>query len=553
MANPSQRPSPRQEPSVTLVSLIQRAIPLRGSLSVAIAIAGVMALFLGFILLLFIQELRGAAYTVLAVGGILLLAALLTSFATVVESVTGRRGRYGSNTLIMVAAFIALAVLVQVVAVRNSVRWDTTATREFSLAPQTLEILDTLAEPVQATAFFVPGASQQEPYRIPSENLLNEFQHRSNGNFDYRFIDPDLEPTLAMQYGVTQYPTIVFEGRESSFQFRLIAPLFQERDFTSALLIVTDIQRKTVYLLEGHGERGIFDESEQGFAFAADGLFRDNYGVIPISMAQFPLIPSDAAALIIAGPNRDLTDEEAQIIHAYLKGGGRLLLLLEPDPPQTFKDLLARWAVTVNEGVVVDLVSSLAGQPQTPLIRFGKPADAPPLPIDAITLPLDQSYFPGAITFQPSLPPEEMPDYIAHYALAVTTSASCLTTDLEVNNCPQGGFGCPRTPAIALQAIAPLNEEPDLDAPRETRIVVFGDTDFVTNFHFSSLSNEDLFLNAVNWLTEDISLASVRPKSIAFRRLVVTARQTQLIRGLSWFVLPAGMVLLSGVAWWRRR
>ena len=551
MTNHSQRPSPRQETKRTLLSIIQQAIPVRGGLSLVITIVGGVSIFLGLILLLFLQEMRGTAYTVLAIGGILLLIALMTSFVTVRESITGRRGRYSTNTVVMIVAFITLVVLVYVVVVRNPQRWDTTATRQFSLAPQTLDILKNLAEPVEATAFFVPGDAQQEQYRVAAENLLNEFRHRSGNKFSYRFVDPDRQPTLAKQYRVTQYPTIAFEGEVSGLQYRLVAPLFEERNFSSALLIVTGVQQKVVYYLEGHGERALQDsDSRQGFGFAASGLSRDNYAVSSLSLAQISQIPEDAAALIIAGPARDLSQEEAQILHDYLKGGGRLLLLLEPDPPQTFKELVAKWAITVNDGTIIDLASSLAGQPQTPLIKREQYFTEPP--IDAITAPLDQSYFPGAASFQPSLPPEEMPETIIHYPVVRTTLLSCLTLDLEVNTCPQGDFTF-LIPAIAVQAIAPLNEKPDPDAPREARIMLFGDTDFATNFHLYSQSNSDLLLNTVNWLTEDISLASVRPKPMLPRFLVVTARQMQLIRGLSWFVLPAAMALLGGVAWWRRR
>lgn len=553
MTNNPQRPPTRQEPSRTLVSLIQQAIPARGGLSLVIAIAGAASLFLGLILLLFLQELRGAAYTVLAIGGILLIAALMMSFATVMETITGRRGRYSTNTLVMVAAFVALVVLVYVVAARNPQRWDVTATGQFSLAPQTLYILENLAEPVKATAFFVPGDTQQEAYRIPTENLLNEFRHRSSNKFSYDFVDPDRQPTLAKQYRVTQYPTIAFEGEESGLLYRLTAPLFQERDFSSALLIVTGVEQKAIYYLTGHGERNLQDfevASRQGFGSAASAMSRDNYAVLPLSLAQTPEIPGDAAAIIIAGPTRDLEEEERQILHSYLKSGGRLLLLLEPGPPQTFKDLLARWAVTVDDGTIIDLVSSLAGQPQTPLIKREQYLATPP--IGAITSPLDQSYFPGATSFRPSLPPEEMPETIAYYPVAQTTLLSCLTPDPKINTCPQGDFNI-LFPVWAFQAIAPLNEEPDPDAPREARVVIFGDTDFATNFHLYSQSNSDFLLNTVNWLTEDISLASVRPKAYAFRRLVVTAREMQLLRGLSWFVLPAAMAMLAGVAWWRRR
>ena len=540
-------------------SLPLRTALTRGAISAIVAIAGAVSVLAGLFLFLFLQELRGAAYTLLSVGGVMLLASLLMSFATMREAIIGRRGRYAANTVVMIIAFTALAVLVQTIAVRNSYRWDVTATRQFTLAEQTVGILNNLENPIQATAFFVPGIASQEEYRVPVQDLLSELKHRSGGKFSYRFVDPDIERSLAKQYNVTQYPTVVFEDQTTGVQQRIAAPFFQERDFASALLIVTGVQRKLIYYLEGHQEKDLADresESHQGFGFAAGSLSRDNYDVILYSpyAEENPFIPvtgeGAAAAVIIAGPGQDLIQREMTALHDYLKRGGRLLLLLEPDSPKSYADLLARWAVIVNPGFVVDEGNNVAGQTQTPLIRRGQYSEQPP--IDAITNPLDQVYFPGTASFQQALPQEEMPATISVYRIASTSFFSCLAPDAEAADCRGGGIG-PQAVAVAVAATAPFNEPPDPTATQLTKIVAFGDSDFANNFHHFSLSNSDMLLNSVNWLTEDVTLASVRSKPIAFRRLVVTGREMQLIRGLSWFVLPAFMALLAGVAWWRRR
>ena len=554
MSSRSQRPTSSDETSTTLVSTLRRLIPIRGGLSALIAIAGAVAMLLGLVLLLFIPELRGSAYIVLVFGGLLLLVSLMVSFGTVRHSISGRRGKYGTNTTIMIVAAVALGVLSFVlVELFNIERWDLTATRQFTLAPQSLDILEDLSEPVQVTAFFVPNDPRQEPFRIDSENLLNEFEHRSDSKLEYRFVDPDRQPSLANRYRVSEYPTIVFEGQESGAQHRLTAPLFAERDFASALLIVTGVERKLIFYLTGHGERDLQDMelgSREGFGLAASGMFGDNYNVIPLSLVQTPEIPGNPAAIVIAGPTRDLNTQEYQVVFDYLRDGGRVLLLLEPDPPQTFKDLLASWAVDVEEGTVVDLGSSLSGQPQTPLIQRAQYNTNEP--VGAITSLVEQSYFPGTGSFAPSLPAEEMPPTITQYPVALTTVLSCLTLDVNVTDCPDRDFGI-RVPALAVEGIAPLGGVPDLDVPYQSKIIAFGDVDFATNFHLNSVGNRDLVLNSVNWLTEDFTLASVRSKPVTSRQLVVTGREMQLIRAFSWLVLPFLMTIFAGVAWWKRR
>ena len=272
----------------------------------------------------------------------------------------------------------------------------------------------------------------------------------------------------------------------------------------------------------------------------------------PLSLLQNLLLPNDAAAIVVAGPKQDLSREEFQLLRDYLKGGGSMAFLLEPDPPESFRDLLADWGIAVEDGTIIDWASHVSPEPQTPLITFSEDPYYNTLPVGVITGSLDQVYFRGAAPLHPSLPLDEMPATISAFPVAQTTPASCITQDLNIKTCPQQDFGR-LVAAMAVLADAPLGEGPLPDLPRRARIVVFGDADFATNFDFSNGNNGDLFLNSVNWLTEDISLASVRPKSAAFRRLVVTGREMQMIRALGWFVLPTVMALLATVAWWRRR
>ena len=544
--------SSEQEAGNTMFSFIQN-VPFKGLVSLVLAGAGLASMFVGVILLVFITELRSVGLITIVLGGILITVAVMISLNSILQSITGRRGRYGANTIVMMVAFLTLSVLIYVFGINASARWDVTATRQFSLAPHTLQILENLDESIQVTAFFVPDNPNQEPYRIPAENLLKEFKHRSKGLFEYRFSDPDREPALANRYRITEYPAIVFEGTKSGLRHRLAAPLFEERDISSALLIVTGQERKQIFYLTGHGELDIADaeaDSRGGFANARVGMNNDNYNVFPLSLIQNSEIPDTAAAIIVAGPKRDLSNKEFDLLSEYLRLGGRMLLLLEPNPPQTFRDLLAQWAIKVEDGTIVDIGSSLAGQPQTVLIQSAQYSNQEP--VDAITALVEQSYFVGATSIIPSLPQDEMPSTIQLYPVATSTMLSCMTLDEEVNECPNADYRV-RIPAFAMQGIAPINVNPDPSAKSQTKMVILGDRDFASNFHINSIGNRDLLLNSVNWLAEDYALASVRSKPVASRRLIVTGREMQLIRGMSWFVLPALMALLAGVAWWRRR
>src|SRR5206468_7942670 len=79
--------------------------------------------------------------------------------------------------------------------------------------------------------------------------------------------------------------------------------------------------------------------------------------------------------------------------------------------------------------------------------------------------------------------------------------------------------------ATAADAPAPSTAAGDSpakasDAPKpESRIVVFGDSDFVTNGYLGIPGNRDLFLNSVNWLAQQENLIAIRPKDPEDRRV----------------------------------
>ena len=86
-----------------------------------------------------------------------------------------------------------------------------------------------------------------------------------------------------------------------------------------------------------------------------------------------------------------------------------------------------------------------------------------------------------------------------------------------------------------------------------TKIVAFGDSDFVSNEFYTSRDNSDFFLNSVNFLTDDYDLISIRPKVFPVRELVLTANQRDFIQWSSWFLPPTLLLVIAALIWWRRR
>jgi ABC-type uncharacterized transport system involved in gliding motility auxiliary subunit len=87
----------------------------------------------------------------------------------------------------------------------------------------------------------------------------------------------------------------------------------------------------------------------------------------------------------------------------------------------------------------------------------------------------------------------------------------------------------------------------------EGRFVVVGSSSWVANSFLSFNGNSDLALNAMNWLSSDEDLISIRPKPPEDRKVNMTGAQFNWVRLSSQFLLPGALLLAGLSVWWRRR
>ena len=539
------------------------------------AAAGFIGVIAGITFYLTIPQIESFSLTVLIAGLVLLFLALAFSAKNVAAFLIGRQGRYGANILIMSAAFLVIAILVNFLLFRNSLRVDATATRIFTLSPQAVSVLDNLDTAVQATLFYDPSSAREQFQAEQTSDLLNELSRRTN-KLTYRLEDPELNPTLASRYGVITYPTLMFEELSSGRlqEVRCIPSPecnnYTEQELIASILVVTGQEQKKVYFLTGHKEKGLSVEAstlelgDEGYDLAIGGMRRDNYQVRFLNLLERGEVPEDAAVLVIAGPQQDLTAEEKEAILDYLKrgavredgtvAGARLLGLFDPETPESFADLLRNWGIQLGYYPIADIFSSVADEPLTPIVQRSNQQYISRQGIP-ITEQLNTNIFPGATAVDLTVTDQiDVPTYINIYRMIVSTPSWMETDPEEIQFNPNEEEMNVWPYATVIEALGTFTEEPaDLGNPPVAKFVIFGDSDFPKNRFYASFDNADLLLNSVNWLAEDYDLISIRPKVVPFRELVVTAGERDFIKWSSWFLPPAVMVLLGFYVWWRRR
>jgi ABC-type uncharacterized transport system involved in gliding motility auxiliary subunit len=457
--------------------------------------------------------------------------------------------RYGTQALAGSLALLAILALVNVIAARHNRSFDLTESGLFTLSSETRQALQQLPRDVRLLAFFPAHR------RAQAADLLRRYAEGSR-HVQYELIDPDQDPELAQRYGVTAYGTVVVDvvrrpgqPAPSGRPVRVEADTgsgqaltLSEEKLTNALLKVTRGGTKSIYFLEGHGEADIASPERSGYTRARAALEGQAFVVRRLDLARAREVPADCSVLVIAGPSLEPFPAEISAVERYLQHGGKALVMVDPAPGVGLDRFLDRWGVQVGHDLVID--TSGAG-------RFYSYGPAVPLVKDYDGRhPITRSF--RLTTFFPlarSLRPKENPGDAEVWPLAQTSPESFAEpysgSHPRVRFDPARDHKGPDLLAVAVTRPA--------KSGREARLVVVGDSDFISNAFFDQAGNGDFFLAAMNWLAEEEELIALRPRPRQDRRVQLTDQQA---RGIFWLVvvaLPLAALSAGVVVQYRRR
>ncbi|MBD3224472.1 MAG: hypothetical protein GF313_07070 [Caldithrix sp.] len=492
-------------------------------------IAGIL-LVLAAMIWYSIGKIWGTFHWIFLILGILAVGYFLFMYYTKRERIYSKKSlKEGSNLAIQIIVVLAIAAMVAFISTQRHLRADWSANKLYSLADQTVSVLENLQRDVTVKAFF--KSSEQKRAR----DLLDEYDYRS-GNFSYELIDPDEEPQITQKYGVQQYGTLIVESGQKTENVETL----EESNLTNAIIKVTRDQDKVIYFLTGHGEASVKDESKNGFKQAADAIKKENHLVRELNLVRRRSIPDSCTALAIISPKQDLFPAELDTIQRYVQNGGKLLLMTDPEHPRSVKTLAETFHVSVANDLVID--ASGVGQ------LFGA---GPAMPL---VTTYDQNHaiteqFGNTMTFYPqasSLRVQEDKDGYSMTELLKTSGNSWGETDYKSGQVSFDASADTQGP-ITLAVIAEKKT-----GDQKSIAAIFGDSDFARNAYFSNQSNSDLFLNTINYLVEEEDLISIRPKQVDDRRLTLTQADVSTLFYLVVIAIPVIVVILGVVVFFRR-
>jgi ABC-type uncharacterized transport system involved in gliding motility auxiliary subunit len=454
----------------------------------------------------------------------------------------------------MIVLVVTFLVCVNYLANKHNKTWDLTQEKLNSLSDQTTSVLKALNKDLEIKVFYKGPQAAEEKQKVKQSLAL--FEDYSN-KVHVRFINAYVEQALAMQY-------------VSDLQEREGAPVvvimdygnkkirvddgFDEASLTSAIIKATREGETKVYFVQGHGEKDLMSDDDQGLKEFAKALGEASFQVEKLSLMDQKEVPADAKVVAIIGPTVPYLENELQALRKFVHGGGRLFLALDPGLRHNLAGLTKSLGVQFENNFIFSMLQIYGQGPATvigrtfdasseitksiptggkyavfPLVSEVKAAQDKPASVELKEIvKSDERSF---TVVDPTKPPQAQP------------KTQMITLGVEVKG---------TLPSLDKAKDKDKEKKDDNSAAKAFQAVVFGDSDFLSNRGLFLGVNRDLALNAFAGLTNQKDLLSIRPK-LPKGSIVVLTQVSRLMIIISFMALPILLLLTSGVLWFRRR
>lgn len=517
-------------------------------LALIVLAAGVVLLFTAAGLYAVDRTMTPAISYSLIAGIALLLMGIVIEPRAVAELVRSRRARFGSLSVVVSAGLIGALVMANVIASRSLVSADLTRARYYTLSSQSVAVLKRLDSELTVTGFYRPSAAETAA-RHNEETLLAQYRAQS-GHVTVRMVDPDFNYELARRLGVTISGSLAIQYR-SKKPFVLAPGSQSEQDLTSAILMLESDRTPQVCWSIGQGEHGLRDTDEaDGYSAALSQLQVRNYRAADLALATVPAVPADCDVLAIVGPTRPLSPGVAQIVADYLNKGGKAFLAADPYQAQanaSLNQLLKPYGVAYDGGLVIE-----------PDDRHRAQNDlTAPVVLEFGSSPLARGMSGNLAFFSRATAIVGTPDPSLNVArVAATTSSSYEIMQPRDSDKDRDRYdrrpGDKPGPFTLLETL-----EKKQEGGKQTRIVVAGSSRLASNLVLPPLQmaagNQQLFMNSIDWLSEQEDLISIPPKPARSVPLLLTDAERTVNILVTMVLLPLGVTAVGLLVWVRRR
>lgn len=502
------------------------------------------------------------------------------------------------ETGIQLVLIIGIAVSANLLADEMVTRFDLTENNRYTLSQPSIDIAESLDDPVTITAYFSEDVQPRlEQVRNELLNFLEEFRAYSDNNLEYTFINPnegEATEQEAQQEGI-QPVTVNVRERDQMSQKRAylgavfeyqgrkeVVPFIQpgsslEYTIASKIKQLTIENKPKIGLLQGHGE------PPQNEMQQLTQELNQRYQIAEVSGLDTTSVPADIETLLIIKPEQKLSQNELVAIDQYLMSGGHVVFAVNRVATR-----LQMGMANVQDTGINQLLSAYNIPLQPNLVRD---ASASAIRVQQnqggfqIVNNVRYPYLPQVTNFSNHPISEGLESVVFQFVSTLDTTnidsaqtLSVLARSSEKSGIDMGRFNLnPNqnwSPQSFTQSYLPLaaavegtlhsafanvdTVDVSLKQSQQTSLVVFGDGDFVINGPQQRAQqlpsdNISLMVNTVDWLADDTGLISLRTQQVTDRSLDQVSDGTKTILKYTNLFLPVLLILGFGFFRYQRR
>lgn len=466
--------------------------------------------------------------------------------------------RNGSFSIAIIAIAIVMVVVLNLLIgllPANITKIDVTAQQLLKLSDATKELAEGLTEDVHL--YYIVTAGGEDP---KVEALLSRYAALSP-RISVTKVDPEINPQFVAQYTddtVSSGGVLVagpWRAKALDYQPDLYDPVYDmsyvytgsvssyefdgENSISSAIDFVCRADLPTVGLLTGYGDNNL-DATWTGY------LEDENIQLVNLTIKMTKEIDPNYDALLLYGPTADLSAEDADLISAYLRQGGKLMLVSDFDTVNNMPNLtrvMQEYGMEAVPGMVCETDPSYYYEYNYFLYPSMYNGDilGPVLDDDRAVLAsavhgirMTEENFRSTITLDPLLETSQ-----TAYAKANMATAQSMAKE-------EGDLDGPFYLAMTAEEVV---------GDKITRLVWFGSREIfnITVDEFTSGANSDMILNSFNWMVQNESSLSIHSKVIERQYIRMNSADATKWTILITVVVPVVVLALGMFMWLRRR
>ena len=468
------------------------------------------------------------------------------------------------STIVVIAAVIAVNYFVDYIADRYVLEIDMTKESEYEISDETVQLLDTLEEPITITVLCdeTDYANDSDLRRLPK--VLQRYEQLSHGSVTVKYINAVNNPAIFAQYdqlgdlstgdiivesskrykSMSPYDLLEYQSSSSSStsssssDTKYLTGLRAEQRLTSAILyVIANKVPKAAYTI-GHQES---EEHE-----TLDTLLTSaNYDVTTLSLMQEGQVPDDIDMLIISQPQGDFTSEEIDALEEFMNNGGKMIVSFASNTPNltNLEEYFEEWGVAYEDKMVYDNERCFAGTNFYLMPNVNT--------VEGLTDNLDSKSYviiPGA---RPITTLWDQDNWRGTQVL-MSTSNNSYAKDLSSETTSYEQTSDDATGPFNVGVLAYQNSMHNLDSTYS--YALFLNAGFLSDSTLDNTAflNKDYVMAALNFMSDDTEAVSIASKDLTSSTLAVPGSAKSVLFYLLIIIIP-GVCLAAGIAVWARR